>query len=469
MKTSRYRDYNSYLRGLFGCRVQKITVDAGFTCPNRDGIRATGGCIYCNARGSGTGAAERELTITAQLETGKAFLQKRYKAQKFLAYFQAFSNTYAPLSRLQRLYQEALAVPDMVGLTIGTRPDCVADEALDYLAELARTHLIWLEYGLQSAHDATLALINRGHDVASFKDAAERTRKRGLPVCVHVILGLPGESRNDMLATARFLASQDIQAVKIHLLYVIRGTVLEQWYRQDRYRCLTRDQYVSLVADFLSLLPESVIIQRLTGDPHPEELVAPSGHWQSNRFWRPSMRFWRNTSCVRVKAGPHMSVAGVDKPRRYDQPIARVEGAGPKLANSWAQIETFVDGRPLSSGGRSRKRNRSWPRLMMENSMSTPVLAPMVGRIIRVTRCVGDTVKQGDDLMVMASMKLESPITAPCGGVIETLHVTDGSRIREGRTSCCCSMKPKRQTATDRQHPDRFHRGVGGGAGWLEL
>ncbi len=275
MKTSRYRDYNSYLRGLFGCRVQKITVDAAFTCPNRDGIRGTGGCIYCNARGSGTGAAGRELTITAQLEAGKAFLQKRYKAQKFLAYFQAFSNTYAPLQRLQGLYQEALAVPDVVGLTIGTRPDCVADEVLDYLAELARTHSIWLEYGLQSAHDATLALINRGHDVASFTDAVERTRKRGLPVCVHVILGLPGESRDDMLATARFLASQDIQAVKIHLLYVIRGTVLEQWYRQGRYQCLTRDQYVSLVADFLSLLPESVIIQRLTGDPHPEELVAP--------------------------------------------------------------------------------------------------------------------------------------------------------------------------------------------------
>ncbi len=275
MKTKRYRDYNSYLRGLFGCRVQKITVDAGLSCPNRDGTRGQGGCVYCNVRGSGTGAARLGQTITVQLEVAKNFLRKRYKAEKFLAYFQSFSNTYASLSRLQELYQEALAVPDVVGLAIGTRPDCVADEVLDYLADLAKTHCVWLEYGLQSAHDATLALINRGHDVAAFGDAVARTRKRGLPVCVHVILGLPGESRGDMLATARFLADQDIQGVKIHLLYVIQGTVLEQWYHEGRYQCLSRDDYVPLVGDFLSLLPDSVIIQRLTGDPHPEELVAP--------------------------------------------------------------------------------------------------------------------------------------------------------------------------------------------------
>jgi uncharacterized protein len=275
MKTKRYRDYNAYLRGLFGCRVQKITVDAGLTCPNRDGTLGRGGCIYCNARGSGTDAARQGRTVTAQLEAAKAFLKQRYKAQKFLAYFQSFSNTYGPLPKLQALYQEALVVPDVVGLAIGTRPDCVADELLDYLAEPAQTHLIWLEYGLQSAHDATLALINRGHDVAAFSSAVARTRKHDLPVCVHVILGLPGESRDDMLATARFLADQDIQGVKIHLLYVIRGTVLEQWYHEGRYQCLSREEYVALVGDFLSLLPDSVVIQRLTGDPHAEELVAP--------------------------------------------------------------------------------------------------------------------------------------------------------------------------------------------------
>ncbi len=275
MKTKRYRDYNSYLRSLFGCRVQKITVDVGLTCPNRDGTRGSGGCIYCNVMGSGTGASKRGMSVSAQLEAGKAFLRKRYNARKFLAYFQSFSNTYAPLPRLQALYQEALAVPDVVGLAIGTRPDCVGDEVLDHLAELAATHLIWLEYGLQSAHNATLARINRGHDVATFVDAVQRARLRHLPVCVHVILGLPGESRDQMLATARFLASMDIQAVKIHLLYVIKHTLLAEWYLRGDYQCLARDQYVALVADFLSLLPDSVIIQRLTGDPHAEELLAP--------------------------------------------------------------------------------------------------------------------------------------------------------------------------------------------------
>jgi radical SAM protein (TIGR01212 family) len=276
MQTKPYRDYNTYLRDLFGCRVQKITVDAGFTCPNRDGSRGWGGCIYCNARGSGTGAAEAGQSVTEQLTAAKAYLVRRYQAKKFLAYFQAFSNTYAPLSRLRGVYQEALAVADIVGLAIGTRPDCVPDETLDYLAELARQHLIWLEYGLQSSDDTTLERIRRGHDVAAFGEAVRRTRQRNLPVCVHVILGLPGETRATMLDTARFVAAHDIQAIKIHLLYVIKGTTLERWYRSGVYRCLTRDEYVELVSEFLTLLPPEMIIQRLTGDPHRDELVAPA-------------------------------------------------------------------------------------------------------------------------------------------------------------------------------------------------
>ena len=271
-----YRDYNSYLRGVFGCPVRKITLDAGLTCPNRDGTVGEGGCIYCNDRGSGTGAAMRFRSITEQIESGKSALRRRYKASKFLAYFQSFSNTYAPLEVLKALYEEALVDPDIVGLTIGTRPDCVPDEVLDYLGGLARSRAIWLEYGLQSALDATLVRIRRGHDVRIFADAVQRTRVRNLPICVHVILGLPGESREDMLDTARFLARLDIQAVKIHLLYVIRGTVLDDWYGKGLYRCLSRHEYVSIVGDFLTLLPEHVIIQRLTGDPHPDELVAPS-------------------------------------------------------------------------------------------------------------------------------------------------------------------------------------------------
>ena len=275
MQNKLYYDYNSYLRELFGCRVQKISLDAGLSCPNRDGTLGRGGCIYCNDRGSGTGAARQAWSITEQLEAGKAYLVRRYKAKKFLAYFQSFTNTYAPLPRLKSLYEEALAVPDIVGLTIGTRPDCVPDEVLDYLESLARSHLIGLEYGLQSAHDITLSRIRRRHTVADFLHAVQRTRLRKLPVCVHVILGLPGESRKEMLETARFLASRDIQAVKIHLLYVVRGTLLERDYQKGGYACLSREEYSSIVGEFLALLPPHVIIQRLTGDPHPEELIAP--------------------------------------------------------------------------------------------------------------------------------------------------------------------------------------------------
>jgi uncharacterized protein len=271
-----YRDFNSYLREIFGCRVQKINVDAGLTCPNRDGSISYGGCIYCNERGSGTGAARLALSVKDQLETGKTRLVKRYKAKRFLAYFQSFSNTYGPLAGLKVLYEEALSVEDVVGLSIGTRPDCAPDEVLDYLEELSKDYLIWMEYGLQSASDATLARINRGHTVSTFLDAVSRTRSRNLPICVHVILGLPGESREDMLETARFLACQDIQAVKIHLLYVIRGTVLDNWYRTGIFQCMSLEEYASTVGEFLSLLPAHFIIQRLTGDPHPEELAAPA-------------------------------------------------------------------------------------------------------------------------------------------------------------------------------------------------
>src|SRR5208283_864677 len=269
-----YRDYNSYLRETFGCRVQKITLDAGLSCPNRDGTLGRGGCIYCNEKGSGTGAA-RFAGISEQIRAGKERLARKYKAEKFIAYFQSFSNTYAPLSRLEALYGEALADPDIVGLSIGTRPDCVSDETLDYLAQLAQSHLICMEYGLQSAKDETLERIGRGHSVAAFIDAVERSRARKIPVCAHVILGLPGEKTEDMLNTARFLARHDVQAVKIHLLYVIRGTAIDEMYSSGAYSCLSREGYAAAVGEFLALLPPHIIIQRLTGDPHPEELVSP--------------------------------------------------------------------------------------------------------------------------------------------------------------------------------------------------
>ncbi|ROR01966.1 TIGR01212 family radical SAM protein [Desulfosoma caldarium] len=274
--TKPYRDYNSYLRNLFQCRVHKISLDAGLTCPNRDGTLGTSGCIYCNPRGSGTGAYSKGLSIQDQIRDAKSYLAARYKAKKFLAYFQSFTNTYAPLEKLRQIYSEALSDPDVVGLSIGTRPDCVPNAVLDYLQSLSQRYLIWLEYGLQSAHDATLRRIHRGHNVTQFVDAVERTRARNLPVCVHVILGLPEETLDQMIATAKFLSRLDIQGVKIHVLYVVRGTALERLYREGHYRCLTREEYVEACAAFLAHLPSHVIVQRVTGDPHPKELVAPS-------------------------------------------------------------------------------------------------------------------------------------------------------------------------------------------------
>ena len=271
----RYNDLNSYFRALFGCRVQKLTVDAGLTCPNRDGTLSTGGCIYCNARGSGTGAHARGLSITDQLNHGKTALAKRYKAKKFIAYFQSFSNTYAPLQTLKRLYDEALAVEDIVGLSIGTRPDCVNEPILDLLQHYARDCLIWIEYGLQSASDITLGQINRGHDVQCFKHAVKTTLHRNIKICAHVILGLPGEERQDMLQTADTIAALGIDGVKLHLLYVVAETPLESLYRLGKYKCLHQQEYVDLVCDFLERIPSAMIIQRLTGDPHSSELVAP--------------------------------------------------------------------------------------------------------------------------------------------------------------------------------------------------
>jgi radical SAM protein (TIGR01212 family) len=271
-----YRDLNSYLKDRFGQRVQKITLDAGMTCPNRDGRLSTGGCLYCNARGSGTGAWGRGQSIPAQMETGMARLSRRYGAARFIAYFQSFSNTYAPLTTLRELYEAALAPPQVVGLTIGTRPDCLEDEVLDLLAGYARDRLVWLELGLQSAQDATLARLNRGHDAACFRDAAIRAASRGLAVVAHVILGLPGEGPREMAATAEFLARLPVQGVKIHLLYVVKGSGLARLHEQGEYVCLTEAQYVSTVVDFIERLPPHLVIHRLTGDPHAEELAAPA-------------------------------------------------------------------------------------------------------------------------------------------------------------------------------------------------
>lgn len=272
----RYNDFNGYLRSIFGCRVQKVSLDAGLTCPNRDGTKSVEGCIYCNKTGSGTGAFKTGLSIREQLIRGREALKRRYKAKGFLAYFQSFSNTYAPLEHLRRIYEEALDVRDIVGLCIGTRPDCVDEDIVKLLEGYARDYLVWIEYGLQSIHNETLNRINRGHTYEDFLRAVEMTKGRGINICTHIILGLPGEDRKKMLETARALSMLDIQGIKIHLLYVLKGTKMEKMYRRGEYRCLEQDEYAGLVCDFLEILPPQWVIQRLTSDPHLNELVAPA-------------------------------------------------------------------------------------------------------------------------------------------------------------------------------------------------
>ncbi|MCA1793713.1 MAG: TIGR01212 family radical SAM protein [Desulfotignum sp.] len=275
-KKKRYTDYNSYLREIFGERVQKIAVDAGLTCPNRDGTLSAQGCIYCNARGSGTGAFAMGMGIKEQIEAGKIPMIKKYKAQKFLAYFQSYSNTYTSVEHMGQMYDAALSCKGVVGMAVGTRPDCIDDEKLDLIESYTKNYLVWLEYGLQSVHDATLQRINRGHGFAQFLHAVGMTRGRGINICAHVILGLPGENREMMLETARQLAQIGINGIKLHLLYVVKGTPLDRMFLAGQYRPMEQRQYVETVCDFLELLPKEIVIQRITGDPHGSELRAPA-------------------------------------------------------------------------------------------------------------------------------------------------------------------------------------------------
>jgi hypothetical protein len=254
--------------------VQKVCIDAGFTCPNRDGALAVGGCIYCNNTSFSPG--KRRLSVTEQVERGKRFLRQRYGAERFIAYFQAYTNTYGDVRLLQRLYDEALACEAVVGLAVGTRPDCVPDDVLDMLADYASRTYLWLELGLESGHDQTLAWLNRGHTVAAFDDAVRRAQQRQLRVCAHVILGLPGESPAAMLDTVRHLAALRVDAVKLHHLHVVRHTVLEKMYHSGAVTLLSLDEYAALVVDCLEVLPPEMIIMRLMGDAPRATLVAPA-------------------------------------------------------------------------------------------------------------------------------------------------------------------------------------------------
>lgn len=266
---------SEYLKATFGEKVYKIAVDAGFTCPNRDGTKGTRGCIFCSGAGSGEFTPGRGLSVTEQLERGRRLLSNKIRDGKYIAYFQAFTNTYAPVETLRPLYEEAMAAPDIVALSIATRPDCLPDEVIALLADLNRQKPVWVELGLQTIHERSAAYIRRGYSLFVYDDALRRLKRAGLTVIVHVILGLPGESEEEMKQTVSYVGKSGADGIKLQLLHVIRGTDLEAEYRAGKFETLTMDAYVRLVSECLALLPDDMVVHRMTGDGDKRTLVAP--------------------------------------------------------------------------------------------------------------------------------------------------------------------------------------------------
>ena len=277
VNTPHYNDYGTWIRRQFPYRVQKISIDAGFTCPNRDGRISTGGCIYCDNRTFNPSYCQRRHSVTQQLEEGKRFFAHKYPDMKYLAYFQAFTNTYAPLSQLKALYEEALQVDDIVGIVIGTRPDCVSDELLDYLAELNQRTFVLVEYGIESANNDTLLRINRGHSFEQSQEAIQRTHQRGLLTGAHIILGLPGEDAAESLRQASIISSLPIDILKIHQMQIIRGTRLADEYAATPFHIYTVDEYIKLIAEYIQRLRPDLILERFVSQSPKELLIAP--HW----------------------------------------------------------------------------------------------------------------------------------------------------------------------------------------------
>lgn len=274
----RFNAYADYLKALHGYRIQKLSVNAGFSCPNRDGSKGSGGCVFCNNEAFNPSYCRVEKSISQQLEEGKEFHAWRYRhAPKYMAYFQAFSNTYAPLPVLRKRYEEALSVPDVVGIAIGTRPDCVDEEILDYLAELSRTCVVHLEMGIESCYDKSLTWMNRGHDFACARKAFGMAAERGLSTGTHLILGLPCESREEELAEAEILSSLPVGSLKLHQLQIIKNTSLEKIYLADptAFRFFELNEYVDFVIDFLERLSPDIRIERLASEAPPRFQAGP--------------------------------------------------------------------------------------------------------------------------------------------------------------------------------------------------
>jgi radical SAM protein (TIGR01212 family) len=271
----RYHSLNYFLREKFKSKVYKISLDAGFSCPNRDGSISNGGCIFCSERGSGDYAGDSRLSIHEQFDSIKRMMEKKWKEGKYIAYFQAYTNTYAPLDVLRQKYTEAVNEEDVVALAIATRPDCLQDDVLDLLEELSKKVYVWVELGLQTSNEETAVRINRGYTMDVFEDALSRLRSRGIDTVCHVIFGLPGETTGDMMETVRYLAGKDIQGVKLHLLHLMKDTPMVELYEQGQLEFMEQDEYIDLVCRAISVLPPQVVIHRLTGDSPRALLIGP--------------------------------------------------------------------------------------------------------------------------------------------------------------------------------------------------
>jgi len=280
--SKRYYTWNQHLREVFGEKVIKVALDAGRSCPNRDGTLSYGGCIFCSGRGSGDFAGGRGLSIKEQFAEVRQRTLKKWPRAKYIGYFQSFSATYGPAEELRVLYEEALEQEGVVGLSIATRPDCLEPDILNVLEDLNRRTYLWVELGVQSVHEKTLAWLNRGHDFSCFTRALKELRQRNIRVCVHTIVGLPCESKREMLETAKTLAGMPIQGIKIHSLHILRGTPLADRYQQGGLKLLTMDEYIEIVADILEIIPADIIIHRLMGDGPADLVLAPE--W-TRRKW----------------------------------------------------------------------------------------------------------------------------------------------------------------------------------------
>ncbi len=279
----RYYALNDYLQDTFGEKVYKIALNGGFTCPNRDGTLDTRGCIFCSGAGSGEFAGRSEDSITAQIEQGKERIKKKIKNGKYIAYFQAFTNTYAPVQRLRALYEEAVSHPDIAVLSVATRPDCLSQEVVALLQEMNRRKPVWVELGLQTIHEKTAEYIRRGYPLSVYDGAVKALKEIGVQVIVHVILGLPGETEEEMKETVSYVGKSGADGIKLPLLHVMKGTDLERAYREGNCRVMEAEEYVRLVADCIALLPERMVIHRMTGDGDKKTLIAPKWSMDKKR------------------------------------------------------------------------------------------------------------------------------------------------------------------------------------------